>query len=70
MKKGIHIDCPFTQAEIDEFHSMLYNTAARNNLPAHKTWIEGFNRNECRKVEKHNDAYKEYLLKELESIEQ
>jgi hypothetical protein len=70
MKKGIHIDCPFTQAEIDEFNSMLYNTAARNNLPAHKTWVEGFNRSECRKVEKHNDAYKEYLLKELESIEQ
>ena len=70
MKKEIHKDCPFTKEEVDEFQSMLYLTDSQNNIPAHNTWVEGFNRNECRKVEKHNDAYKEFLIKELESLEQ
>lgn len=69
-KNKIHIDCPFSQEEIDEFNSMLYNTAARNNLPAHKTWVEGFNRSECRKVERHSESYKEWLEQELKQQQQ
>lgn len=60
--------CPFTQEEIDEFHSMLYNVAAANNLPAHKAWIEGFNRAECRRVESHSEAYREFLENELQKL--
>ena len=61
-------DCPFSQEEIDELQAALYNVASANNLPAHKTWIEGFNRSECRKVERHTEAYKEWLEKELNLI--
>ena len=58
----------FTEEEADELQATLYNVASANGLTAHKTWIEAFNRQECRKVERHNEAYKEWLEKETQTI--
>lgn len=72
MKKQnkIHEDCPFSQEDIDELQSELYLVASANNIPVHPTWVKGFNRTECRKVHDKNDAYKDWLEKELKMIKE
>jgi hypothetical protein len=42
-KKKIHPDCPFTREEIDEIHSMLYQTNAGNIClnPGCPSWYSG-----------------------------
>lgn len=52
-QRPTHKDCPFTQEQIDEWHSELLHVATTNNLPArHKVWYQGHQNHFARTTER------------------
>ena len=63
----VHKDCPFTQEQIDEWHSQLLHVATTNNLPArHKSWFEGHQNHYARTMEK--ESLRHERLKRMTAI--
>lgn len=64
IQRKVHKDCPFTQEQIDEWHSQLLHVATTNNLPArNKSWFIGHQNHYSRIME--NESLRHERLKRL-----
>jgi len=70
MANRLHKDCPFSREEIDAIKAELYYMNSTNQCtnPPHPSWYTGLNDWQCSQQSLKNDAYREWLEKELQNI--